>query len=157
LTAAGAPFGEGEEMSAEAIERVMHDYVDALNSRGDLSTYFTDDATFTTMETGEVVRGREACTASIAYLHHQVFEGRVVTRHIVVGDAVAVLEASLEGTHVGAMGDLQPTGRHVNIPYCVVYDFDGDRIRSARGYLSFADLMRQLVGDNQPTGAAAQG
>jgi predicted ester cyclase len=144
-------------MSAEAIERVMHDYVEALNSRGDLTTYFTDDATFTTMETGEVTRGREACVASIAYLHHQVFEGRVVTRHIVVGDAVAVLEASLDGTHVGAMGDLQPTGRHVNLPYCVVYDFDGDRIRAARGYLSFADLMRQLMGDNQPTASAAQG
>jgi hypothetical protein len=39
-------------MSAEAIERVMHDYVEALNSRGDLTIYFTDDATFTTMETG---------------------------------------------------------------------------------------------------------
>jgi predicted ester cyclase len=144
-------------MSAEAIERVMHDYVEALNSRGDLTMYFTDDATFTTMETGEVTRGREACVASIAYLHHQVFEGRVVTRHIVVGDAVAVLEATLDGTHVGAMGDLQPTGRHVNLPYCVVYDFDGDRIRAARGYLSFADLMRQLMGDNQPTASAAQG
>jgi predicted ester cyclase len=144
-------------MSAEAIERVMHDYVEALNSRGDLTTYFTDDATFTTMETGEVTRGREACVASIAYLHHQVFEGRVVTRHIVVGNAVAVLEASLDGTHVGAMGDLQPTGRHINLPYCVVYDFEGDRIRAARGYLSFADLMRQLMGDNQPTASAAQG
>jgi predicted ester cyclase len=144
-------------MSAEAIERVMGNYVEALNSRGDLSAYFTDDATFTTMETGEVVRGREACTASIAYLHHQVFDARVVTRHIVAGDAVAVLEASLDGTHVGAMGDLQPTGRHVNVPYCVVYDFDGERIRAARGYLSFADLMRQLMGDNQPTGAATQG
>jgi predicted ester cyclase len=144
-------------MSAEAIERVMHDYVEALNSRGDLTMYFTDDATFTTMETGEVTRGREACVASIAYLHHQVFEGRVVTRHIVVGDAVAVLEATFDGTHVRAMGDLQPTGRHVNLPYCVVYDFDGDRIRAARGYLSFTDLMRQLMGDNQPMASAAQG
>jgi hypothetical protein len=157
VTAAAATFGEGGEMSAEAIERVMHDYVEALNSRGDLTAYFTDDATFTTMETGEVTRGGEACAASIAYLHHQVFEGQVVTRHIVVGDAVAVLEASLDGTHVGAMGDLQPTGRHVDIPYCVVYDFDGDRIRAARGYLSFVDLMRQLMGDSRPAGSAAQG
>jgi predicted ester cyclase len=44
------------------------------------------------------------------------------------------------------MGDLQPTGRRINVPYCVVYDFDGDRIHTARGYLSFADLMRQLTG-----------
>jgi predicted ester cyclase len=145
-------------MSAETIERVMHDYVEALNSRGkDLGDYFTDDATFTTMETGEVVRGREACSASIDYLHHQVFDGRVIARHIVTGDGVAVLEASLEGTHVGALGDLQPTGRHVNIPYCVVYDFEGDRIHEARGYLSFADLMRQLTGDDRTTASASQG
>jgi len=145
-------------MSAESIERVMHDYVGALNTQGaDLSRYFTDDATFTTMDTGEVVRGREACGASISYLHHQVFHGRVVERHIVTGEGVAVLEASLDGTHVGAMGDLPPTGRHVDIPYCVVYDFKGDRIRAARGYLSFAELMRQLVGDDQAASTASPG
>ena len=144
-------------MSAQSIERVMRDYVGALNSQGDLAPYFTEDATFTTMETGEVVRGREACAASIGYLHHQVFSGRVVTRHIVAGDDVAVLEASLDGTHVGAMGDLEPTGRHVNVPYCVVYDFAGERISAARGYLSFADLMRQLVGEDQAAGSASQG
>ena len=145
-------------MSAESIERVMHDYVRALNAQGeDLGPYFTDDATFTTMETGEVVHGRDACAASISYLHHQVFQGRVVTRHIVTGEGVAVLEASLDGTHVGEMGDLQPTGRHVNVPYCVVYDFDGDRIRAARGYLSFADLMRQLMSDDQVSAPASGG
>jgi len=143
-------------MSVESIERVMHDYVEALNSQGDLSTFFTDDATFTTMETGEVVQGREAMAASIRYLHNQVFEGRVIPRHIVAGDGVAVLEASLDGVHVGAMGELQPTGRHVTIPYCVVYEFDGDLVRAARGYLSFADLMRQLMGDAQPTSSASQ-
>ena len=142
-------------MSADSIGRIMQDYVGALNSReADLSPYFTDDATFTTMETGEVVQGREACVASIRYLHHQVFQGRVVARHIVAGEGVAVLEASLEATHVGAMGDLQPTGRRVVIPYCVVYDFDGDRIEAARGYLSFTDLMRQLTADEQ---AASRG
>jgi predicted ester cyclase len=144
-------------MSAESIERVLHDYVGALNSRGaDLSPYFTADATFTTMETGEVVHGGEACAASISYMHHQVFEGRVVTRHIVAGDGVAVLEARLDATHVGAMGDLQPTGRHVNVPYCVVYDFEGDRIRAARGYMSFADLMRQLTAD-ETAGSTSRG
>jgi predicted ester cyclase len=149
--------GEGVIMSADTIERVMRDYVEALSSRGDFGRYFTDDATFTTMETGEMVRGREACTASIAYMHHQVFDGRVVVRHIVASDGVAVLEANLDGTHVGAMGDVQPTGRHVNVPYCVVYDFDGERIRAARGYMSFSDLMRQLVGEEQAAASASRG
>jgi predicted ester cyclase len=143
-------------MSAESIERVMHDYVGALNTRGeDLSRYFTDDATFTTMETGEVQHGAQACAAFISSMHHQAFQGRVVARHIVTGEDVAVLEASLDGTHVAAMGDLQPTGRHVNVPYCVVYDFEGDRIRAARGYMSFADLMRQLTADDRVATSAS--
>jgi len=132
-------------MSAAAVERVMRDYVEALDSGGDLAGYFAEDATFTTMETGEVVSGGTACAGYIRMLHHQVFDGRVVTRHLVTSDGVAVLEASLEGTHVGAMGDLQPTGRHVNIPYCVVYEVDGDGIHAARGYMSGSQLMGQLT------------
>src|SRR5689334_21360798 len=86
-----SPPAKGEGMSAETVDRVMHDYVEALNSGGDLSAYFADDATFTTMETGEVVRGRDAIAAYISMLHHEVFAGRVVPRHLVTADGVAVL------------------------------------------------------------------
>jgi steroid delta-isomerase-like uncharacterized protein len=131
-------------MSVETSERVLREYGEALLSRGDFSRFFTDDVVWTTMETGDEIRGREAVRDYIVAMHTTLFDARPVIRNTAVGDTFAVLEADFVGKHVGEVGDVPATGKDVDVPYCVVYDIDGDRIRALRAYLPMAALMQQL-------------
>ncbi len=131
-------------MSVETSERVLREYGEALLSRGDFSRFFTDDVVWTTMETGDVIRGREAVRDYIVAMHTTLFDARPVIRNTVVGDTFALLEADFVGKHVGTVGDVPATGKQVEVSYCVVYDIDGDRIRALRAYLPMAALMQQL-------------
>jgi steroid delta-isomerase-like uncharacterized protein len=131
-------------MSVETSERVLREYGEALLSRGDFSRFFTDDVVWTTMETGDVIRGREAVRDYIVAMHTTLFDARPVIRNTAVGDTFALLEADFVGKHVGTVGDVPATGKEVDVSYCVVYDIDGDRIRALRAYLPMAALMQQL-------------
>jgi len=63
------------------------------------------------------------------------------------GDGHAAKELVFVGTHVGDFAGLAPTGRAVEVPYCVVYDFTEDgRISSLRVYFPLQVLMSQLSG-----------
>ncbi len=131
-------------MSVETSERVLREYGEALLSGGDFARFFTDDVVWTTMETGHEIRGREAVRDYIVAMHTTIFEARPVIRNTAVGDRFALLEADFVGRHVGEVADVPATGKDVNVPYCVVYDIDGERIRALRAYLPMAALMQQL-------------
>jgi ketosteroid isomerase-like protein len=132
-------------MSAETTERVLREYLEALLSRGDFERFFTDDVLWTTMESGEKIRGREAVRNYIVALHTMIFDARPVIRGTVVSDGVALLEADFVGRHVGEIGGVAATGRDVRVPYCVVYDMQGDRISALRAYFPVAALLQQLT------------
>ena len=132
-------------MSVDRTERVIRAYLDALGSGGDFARFFAPNASWTTMETGEVVRGREQIRDLITYLHRVAFDARMEIRTVVAGDDVAVLEASLVGRHAGAFAGVEPTGREVSIPYTVVYELRGEEITALRGYASFASAAQQLA------------
>ena len=134
-------------MATETSERVMREYLDALLSRGDFGRFFTDDVLWTTMETGEQIRGREAVRDYIVALHTVLFDARPVVRGLVASGNVALLEADFVGRHVGEIGGVAPTGRDVNVPYCVVYDIHGERIAAVRAYFPVGALMQQLAAD----------
>ena len=132
-------------MSAETSERVMRDYLEALLSRGDFGRFFNDNVLWKTMETAEEIRGREAVRDYIVALHTVLFDARPVVRRTVVTDGVALLEADFVGRHIGEIGGVAATGRDVKVPYCVVYDIQGERIAALRVYFPVAALMQQLT------------
>jgi len=134
-------------MSAETTERVMRDYLEALLSRGDFGRFFTDDVLWTTMETGQEIRGRAAVREYIVALHTMLFDARPVLRGTLVTDGTALLEADFVGRHIGEIGGVAATGRDVKVPYCVVYDVQGERIAALRAYFPVAALMQQLTAD----------
>src|SRR3954451_10553913 len=115
-------------MSAETTERVFREYSEALLSRGDFGRFFTDDVLWTTMETGQEIRGREAVRDYIMALHTVIFDARPVVRDIVAGDGVALLEADFVVRHIGEIVGIAPTGKDVKVAYCVVYDIQGEQI-----------------------------
>ena len=138
-------------MSAETTERVLREYLEVLLSRGDFGRFFADDVLWTTMETGQEIRGREAVRDYIVTLHTVMFDARPVIRGTVVSDGVALLEADFVGRHIGEIGAVAATGRDVKGPYCVVYDIHDERIATLRAYFPVAALMQQLTADDRVT------
>ena len=131
-------------MSVQNNERLLHDYVDTLISGGDFAAYFSDDVLWTTMETGEEVRGREAVRQFIIAMHVEAFKAAPELRNTVVGEQGAVIEAVFVGTHIGEIGGIPATGAEVRLPYTVCYDFADDKITALRAYLPMAVMMEQL-------------
>lgn len=119
-----AQLDGGAEMSVEVSRSVMDAYFTAM-ATGDFVSFFTDDVTWTTVETGATVCGPRAVQDHIIALHARMSEVR--TTHLVVSDGAAYLE----GSCAGAAGQ----GR---IGYCAAYDLAGDRIRAMRAYGALA-------------------
>ena len=132
-------------MSVETSERVIREYLDVLLARGDFARFFTDDVLWTTMETGDEIRGREPVRDYIVALHTVLFDARPVVRQTLVGDGLAMLEADFVGRHIGEIGGVAATGRDVNVPYCVVYDNLRQRIAPLLVYFPVAPLMQQVT------------
>jgi ketosteroid isomerase-like protein len=142
-------------MADNGTQAVMEGYLSALRSRGEFDRFLSPDVTWTTMETGEQVRGRSQVRDHIVAMHTQVFDAAPELIGLVVDEGEAMLEARFVGRHTGTFGDLEPTGRAVNVPYCVAYDIADGAITALRAYLPLGMLRAQLTGAPQPARASA--
>ena len=131
-------------MSVTSTEATMRGYVDSLRGGGDFASFFSDGVLWTTMETGEEVRGREAVRDYIVAMHTQIFHASPELRSLTVGDGIAALEAVFIGTHAGDFAGIPPTGAEVRLPYVVVYDVEDDKITALRAYLGIAALIQRV-------------
>lgn len=131
-------------MSVEQTEQTMRGYLDALFRGQDFSAFFAEDVTWTTMENGELVRGRGPVRDLIVALHQQIFEATPELKSLVCGDGIAGLEAVFVGRHVGEFAGMAATGAEVRLPYTVFYEVQGGKITALRGYLSMLALADQL-------------
>jgi predicted ester cyclase len=137
-------------MSVDTATETIKPYLDALLNRGDFARYFSDNVTWTTMDTGDEVHGRDAVRDYILALHTQMFDARPEFRSLTIGETTAALEADFVGTHTGEFAGISPTGAAVRVPYCVVYDLADDKITALRGYLPVAQIISQLQAAAQP-------
>lgn len=134
-------------MSSNPTRQVVDSYLEALLARGDFAAFFAEDVTWTTMETGEELLGREQVRDFIDALHTQIFDARPEVRSILAADGAACLEADFVGTHTAEFAGIPATGAKVRVPYCVVYDIQGDHITALRGYIPLGVLVGQLQAD----------
>lgn len=131
-------------MSVEETESTVREYLDALLSGGDFASFFADDVVWTTMETGDQVRGREAVRDYILALHSQLFQASPELVNMTVADGVAGLEAVFAGTHIAEFAGVPAAGTAVRLPYSVFYDISGGRIGALRAYFPITALVQQL-------------
>ena len=131
-------------MSATETESILRDYLDALLNGGDFASFFSDDIRWTTMETGDEVRGRDAVRDFIIALHARLFEAAPELRDIAFADGVAGLEAMFVGRHVAEFAGVPPTGAEVRLPYAVFYDVEDGKITALRAYFPMAALIGRL-------------
>ena len=131
-------------MSQQETEHCIRQYLDALLGGGDFSSFFSDDVLWTTMETGDEVRGRDEVRDFIVALHAQLFEASPELRNVAFAEGVAGLEAVFVGKHVAEFAGVPATGTVVRMPYSVFYDVDGSKITALRAYFPVGALVAQL-------------
>jgi steroid delta-isomerase-like uncharacterized protein len=133
-----------DSSAAEHTRTVMQGYLDALLDRGDYVRFYAEDVLWTTMETGEQVRGRQAVADSIHAVHSQAFDAHPELKSFAVTGTTALLEAEYIGTHTGTFADIPPSGAQVRVPYVMAYDVGEDGIRALRFYMASNSLIAQL-------------
>jgi steroid delta-isomerase-like uncharacterized protein len=131
-------------MSVEATAATMRSYLEALLARGHFADYFTDDVTWATVGTEQNVQGREPVRDFLIWMHTQAFNAHPKIKTLVVGDGQAVLEADFVGTHTGEFLGIPASGRSVQVPYCVVYDLQQEKIAALRAYIPMDLFAQQL-------------
>jgi hypothetical protein len=141
-------------MSIERTRQTLTTYLDDLLSFGDFARCFTDDVTVTFMGTDRAVEGREAARTLITFVHQHAFRTHITAGAIVYGEATAMLEARFRATHIAEFEGIPATGRQVDVPYAVAYDFRDDRISALRLYFPMELLMRQITAVPQPVAEA---
>ena len=131
-------------MSVQDTEQTIREYLDALLSGGDFASFFADDVRWTTMETGEEIRGRESVKGFIIALHNQLFDARPELRNVTTADGVAAIEAVFVGTHIAEFAGVPATGATVRLPYSMFYDVADGKIVALRAYFPITTLVGQL-------------
>jgi steroid delta-isomerase-like uncharacterized protein len=132
-------------MSVETTSQTMRSYLEAFLALGDFADYYTDDLTWTTVGTGQELQGRQPVRDFLIWMHTQAFDAHPKVKTLVVGDGQAALEADFVGTHTGEFLGIPPTGKSVQVPYCVIYDLQDGRIAALRAYIPM-DLFAQQLG-----------
>jgi steroid delta-isomerase-like uncharacterized protein len=131
-------------MSVENTESTIREYLDALLTGGDFASFFADGVVWTTMETGDEIRGRDEVRDFIIALHTQLFEASPEVVNVTFADGVAGLEAVFVGTHAAEFAGVPATGAAVRLPYSVFYDVSEGKILTLRAYFPIAALVQQL-------------
>ena len=61
-----------------------------------------------------------------------------------VAEGKAAVEVDFVGKDVGEFNGIAATGREVRVPYSVVYDLEGEKIKGLRIYLPMDVLLEQI-------------
>jgi steroid delta-isomerase-like uncharacterized protein len=128
-------------MSADTNRRLIEQYL--ASNHGDLSM-MADDVVFTNTSTGEDFVGRDALREMLHHVYHVAFDAHAEPRTVIVDDSYAVLEGTIVGRHTGEFAGVPATGKNVRIPLCVVYEFRGGKIVSARIYPAVPAFLAQV-------------
>lgn len=72
------------------------------------------------------------------------------------GQSAVYVEGRFTGTQLGPWRGLPPTGRRIDVPMCIVFLFEDDRMVCERTYFDLATLLRQLGVGRDPNSLAGR-
>ncbi len=133
-------------MSVERTQQTMTAYVEDLLGGGPYKRHFSENVVVSLEGSDQGAEGPEAAEGWINYLHQEAFEARPEVKNVIITNGQAVAELDFVGKHVGEFGGIAATGKDVRVPYCVVYDLQGEKIEALRIYMPTDALLRQLDG-----------
>ena len=137
-------------MSVENTQQTMDAYLEELVAGGPYKRHFADDVVVALVGTDQGAEGPDAAEGWINYLHQQAFEARPELKNMFVAEGKAAAELDFVGKHIGEFGGIAATGREVRVPYSVVYDLEGEKIKALRIYMPTDVLLEQLGGTSSP-------
>jgi steroid delta-isomerase-like uncharacterized protein len=128
-------------MSIDSTRETMMRY---FNSEHSDVSMMAEDVVFTVMATGQEHKGCDGVLAMLNYFYHIAFDATSTTRTMLFGENSAMVESDFVGRHIGEFAGIPATGKDVNVPLCVVYDLENERIKHGRIYFEIPALMQQL-------------
>jgi SnoaL-like domain len=141
----------GAAVDTETTRRLQFEYWVALPEH-DFERYFTDDVTWTDMDTGDVVSGAAEVREYILALHVKAFHYTPPehARSFGVDGGYVYLESDFVATHIGEFDGVPPTGASVNLPFSLTYEWHEGKIRAMRFYMSMRELRRRIEQEGAP-------
>lgn len=107
-----------------------------------------DDAVWTNLPTGDTFHGRNEFRRNFEQWATAFPDGRCEDVHVIGSDDYVVVEFIGRGTNSGPLrspqGEVPPTGRRVEVPFCDVLRMEHGLITNGRSYFDMATMMRQL-------------
>jgi steroid delta-isomerase-like uncharacterized protein len=135
-----------EHPNAAIARRIYEGFNDRDFDRG-LAVVATD-AAWTNLPTGDTFHGRDDFRRNYVQWSTAFPDGRCEDVHVVATDDYAVVEFIGRGSNTGPLqtpeGEIPPTGRRVDIPFCDVMRIEDGLITNGRSYFDMATMMRQL-------------
>ena len=116
----------------KVVDRYLHSH--------DLSA-IAEDCVFVVAATGQEAKGKEAIDQLLDYFYGKAFTANYKLKDVIVGEGRAVLEADFFGKQNLEFAGIQPSGKEVHVPLCVVYDVQKDKITHANIYFE-SDAIR---------------
>ena len=139
-----SPIGAAQtEDEILALEQGFSEAVEALDVDRVLS-YFTDDAVYNFVPQPPPMNGKEEIGAFLGGLFQGVPDFDYVERHNQVADNVLVREAVVQGTHLGELSGIPPTGNSLQIMPLHIFEFEGNKIKNVVEYIDMQSLLIQV-------------
>jgi predicted ester cyclase len=144
LTGSASRKGDTCMTVVESGRATIEAYLEKLVARGPFADHFTDDVTIEIVGAGQTAQGREAVEGMIRAFHEQMFDAKPELKTLIAEDNRAAVEADFVARHTGEFAGIAPTGRQLRVPYSVMYDLEGGRIKALRIYGLASDLVHAL-------------
>ncbi len=129
------------ELSINRTREVMMRYFESNHS--DVSM-MAEDVVFRVMANGDEHRTPEGVLRMLHYFYHVAFDADATATNLIFADQPAVWEGFFHGKHIGEFAGIPATGKEVNVPLCVVYELEHERIKEGRVYFEMPVLFVQL-------------
>ena len=137
----------GMQAAPEDVRAFIQEYLDAWKGIDEhkILAYYSDDVVLH-LPTG-TLEGKTAVRDNFVRPFIAAFPGNVhAIRNLAHAKNLAAVEWSFEAVHKGPFGNIEATGKQVQVPGCSFYEYDlGTRkIPAGRIYFDFDTLLRQI-------------
>jgi steroid delta-isomerase-like uncharacterized protein len=137
----------GMQAEPDDVRAFIQEYFDAWKGVDEhkILAYYSDDVVLH-LPTG-TLEGKTAVRDNFVRPFIAAFPGNVhAIRNLAHAKNLAAVEWSFEAVHKGPFGNIEATGKQVQVPGCSFYEYDlGTRtIPEGRIYFDFATLLRQI-------------
>ena len=115
-----------------------------------------DHPRYEVMATGETHDGHDGVAAFLGENKKAFPDFRFEPSRVTPAEDVVLVEGVFSGTHEGTWRGLPATGRRIEFPIAVIFEFDGDRLVCERLYFDLGTPLRQLGVSRDPTSTSGR-